>query len=163
MPAADHELLCEYLMLQRRHVLEAVDGLDDTQMTRAVLPSGWSPVQLLHHLALDDERFWVRSVIAGDDEARAGLSDNAWVVPDGLSVADVLALYQREAEASDAVLAVTDLDAPPGWWPEFLGDQTMDSARDVLLHLIVETAAHAGHLDAVRELTDGRQWRVVTG
>ncbi len=29
------------------------------------------------------------------------------------------------------------------------------------LHMIVETATHAGHLDAVRELIDGRQWITV--
>jgi len=32
-----------------------------------------------------------------------------------------------------------------------------------MLHVIVETACHAGHLDAVRELIDGRRWLVLTG
>jgi hypothetical protein len=31
----------------------------------------------------------------------------------------------------------------------------------VLLHVLTETSIHAGHLDAVRELIDGRQWVVV--
>jgi hypothetical protein len=30
-----------------------------------------------------------------------------------------------------------------------------------MLHVITETAVHAGHLDAVRELIDGRQWLVL--
>ena len=38
----------------------------------------------------------------------------------------------------------------------------MGSNQQVVLHLIVETAAHAGHLDAVRELLDGKQWVVIT-
>ncbi|MFC7479388.1 DUF664 domain-containing protein [Luedemannella flava] len=33
--------------------------------------------------------------------------------------------------------------------------------RGLLLHVITETATHAGHLDAVRELIDGRTWFVV--
>ena len=33
--------------------------------------------------------------------------------------------------------------------------------RYIILHMIKETACHAGHLDAVRELIDGRQWIVV--
>jgi hypothetical protein len=31
-----------------------------------------------------------------------------------------------------------------------------------VLHVLVETATHAGHLDAVRELIDGRKWLVLT-
>jgi len=35
--------------------------------------------------------------------------------------------------------------------------------RDTVLHVIIETACHAGHLDAVRELIDGRTWQILTG
>jgi hypothetical protein len=37
----------------------------------------------------------------------------------------------------------------------------MDTTGEVILHVVVETATHAGHLDAVRELVDGRQWMVL--
>jgi hypothetical protein len=30
--------------------------------------------------------------------------------------------------------------------------------REIVLHAITETAVHAGHLDAARELLDGRTW-----
>jgi hypothetical protein len=160
--STDLALLLDYLRGQRRHVLAAFDGLSDEDMRRPVLPSGWSPVQLLHHLALDDERFWVRAVIAGEPEAIAGLSENAWVVPGELSVADVRGLYLGEAELADTALAAADPDAPPAWWPDFLGEQWLLTVREVVLHLMVETAAHAGHADAVRELVDGKQWVVVT-
>jgi uncharacterized damage-inducible protein DinB len=160
--STDAALLIDYLQGQRRHLLEAMDGLDDEQMRLALLPSGWSCLQLLHHLALDDERFWLRGVATGDPDAIAGISDSAWVVPDGLSVTDVRELYRREAQLSDAALAEADLDAAPAWWPDFMGEQWMDSVREVVLHVMVETAAHAGHADAVRELVDGKQWRVVT-
>lgn len=38
----------------------------------------------------------------------------------------------------------------------------MHSHREILLHVIAETACHSGHLDAVRELLDGRRWLVLT-
>jgi hypothetical protein len=38
----------------------------------------------------------------------------------------------------------------------------LDNLREILLHVIAETATHAGHLDAARELIDGRQWIVLT-
>ena len=34
--------------------------------------------------------------------------------------------------------------------------------RFIMLHVMKETACHAGHLDAVRELIDGRQWIVMS-
>jgi hypothetical protein len=37
----------------------------------------------------------------------------------------------------------------------------MQSLRHVMLHVITETATHAGHLDVVRELIDGRRWIVL--
>ncbi|MCX5414452.1 DinB family protein [Streptomyces sp. NBC_00059] len=30
------------------------------------------------------------------------------------------------------------------------------------MHVITETACHAGHVDAARELLDGRRWMVLT-
>ncbi len=45
---------------------------------------------------------------------------------------------------------------PSGWtW-------RLANLREVLLHVITETACHAGHLDAARELIDGRKWMVLT-
>ena len=37
----------------------------------------------------------------------------------------------------------------------------LSDLRVVMLHVLKETACHAGHLDAVRELIDGRQWIVL--
>jgi Protein of unknown function (DUF664) len=55
------------------------------------------------------------------------------------------------------------LDNAPAWWPEDLfGSWRLNDLREILLHVIAETATHAGHLDAARELIDGRQWIVLT-
>jgi hypothetical protein len=160
-------VLLDYLGGQRRHVLGILDGLDDAALRRAVLPSGWSCLGLVHHLTVDVELFWFGAVVAGDADAIAELdrvADDGWKVPDGLSAEDLMAGYRRRCEASDAVIRGADLDAPPAWWPtELFGDAHVDDVREVVLHVIAETACHAGHLDAVREVVDGRQWMVLTG
>lgn len=51
-------------------------------------------------------------------------------VPEDLSGADVIALYRREIERSNAIIEATPLDAAPAWWPEELfGDWQLDDLR----------------------------------
>jgi Protein of unknown function (DUF664) len=89
--------------------------------------------------------------------------DNAWHVPANLTGAAVLEAYRREIDLADAIIAATSLDSAPAWWPEGLfGSWRLNDLREILLHVIAETATHAGHLDAARELIDGRQWVVLT-
>jgi hypothetical protein len=91
-----------------------------------------------------------------------GGDDNAWEVAADVSADTVLDLYRKEIELADAIIAATDLETVPAWWPDFFGSFRLDSLREVMLHVITETACHAGHLDAVRELIDGRKWLVLT-
>jgi uncharacterized damage-inducible protein DinB len=157
--------LHDALRSARRHILGVADGLSEDEMTRAVLPSGWTIAELVHHLAVDVERFWFRAVMAGDQDAWASFTDDekgGWTVPAELSAADVVALYQDEAGRSDAVIEATDLGAAPASWPDDLfGSFRMDDLREVLVHVVQEQCTHAGHLDAARELIDGKQWMVL--
>ncbi|WP_431193163.1 DUF664 domain-containing protein [Streptomyces tendae] len=164
---SDSELRALFRVLdgQRRHVLGILDGLDAKDLRRPVLPSGWHCLGLVQHLALDVERFWFRAVVAGDEEVIHGLTsgDEAWRVAPDVPVSEVLDLYRREAELADAVVAAAPADAALAWWPrDLFGEPHLHTVRDVLLHVITETACHAGHLDAARELIDGRRWLVLT-
>ncbi len=161
---AETELLLAHLRSQRRHVLGILEGLDEEGLRRPVLPSGWSCLGLVRHLALDDERFWFRGVVAGEQPVRdevAASTGSSWQLHPDETADQVLDLYREEAGRTDAIVESTPLDAPPAWWPDFFGGFRMDSLREVLLHVIAETATHAGHLDAARELIDGRTWLVV--
>jgi uncharacterized damage-inducible protein DinB len=163
-PQSERELLLDFLGSSRRHVLGILEGLDEEAMRRPVLPSGWSCRDLLHHLALDDEMFWVRGVIAGEAEVIDRITSSpvdAWRPDQALSADAVRDLYRAEVERSNAVLQAADFDAPPRWWPDFMAPWPMHTVREVVLHLLVETATHSGHLDAVRELLDGHQWLVL--
>ena len=162
MSHTDTGLLRAQLDAQREHVLGILDGLDEDALRRPVLPSGWSCLGLLRHLAVDVERFWFRCVVAGDRETIAGLGGNAWQVGPDVPAATVLDLYRQEIDRANAVIAATPLDAAPAWWPtEQFGDWWLGSVRAVVLHVLTETACHAGHLDAARELIDGRTWLVL--
>jgi len=113
----------------------------------------------MHHLALDVERWWFQAVIADDPTAWDYFESHpggAWLVPES---ADVAALYDRECARSDQILATADLTAVPHAWPTSLGPSR--TIGEIALHVIAETANHAGQLDVVRELIDGHQHLVM--
>jgi Protein of unknown function (DUF664) len=67
-PASSKEraALLDCLNDQRSHVLGVMKGLPEEALRRPVLPSGWTCLGMLRHLAVDDERFWFRGVAAAD-------------------------------------------------------------------------------------------------
>ncbi|HEX2384097.1 MAG TPA: DinB family protein [Acidimicrobiales bacterium] len=157
----EHAQLIDRLDAQRAHILGALDGLDEEQLRRPILPSGWTCLGLVKHLTLADERYWFRCVIGGEstdyfpDEPGAD-----WLVAPSETSAEIVSAYRDEIDLANELLRVGSLDAPPRWrdplWDQW--GQDFPDRRTIVLHMIVETATHAGHLDAVRELIDGRQW-----
>ena len=65
----ERAFLLSYLTAQRNHVLGILESLPEEDLRRPVLPSGWTCLGLVQHLALDVERFWFRAVIAGEQTA----------------------------------------------------------------------------------------------
>jgi uncharacterized protein DUF664 len=151
---------------QRKHVLGIIEGLGEEALRRPFSPSGWSILGLIQHLTLDIERFWFRGLVAGEQSVIDWVSKgsgNVWIVEDDVPVQTILAAYRSEIEFANTIIAATPMDSPPAWWPpELFGDWRVDTVREIVLHVIAETAAHAGHLDIVRELIDNRQWLVLT-
>jgi hypothetical protein len=159
---AETDCLVYYLDQQRASVLGIVDGLPEAALRRAVFPSGWSCLGLIHHLAVDNERYWFRGVAAGEPIEFPPGEDPGWLVGRAITAGEVLSLYREEIALANAIIAATPLDAParrhdPRWdawgWPE--PGQAVN-LRWIILHMIEETARHAGHLDTARELLDGR-------
>ncbi|WP_328658287.1 DinB family protein [Streptomyces sp. NBC_00334] len=164
-PDPEIRTLLSFLHGQRRHVLGILDGLDPDALRQPVLPSGWNCLGLVQHLALDVERFWFRAVVVGEEEVINALGDegDAWQVGPEVQAAEVLDRYRTETDLADGIIGATVVDAPLAWWPhDLFGEPHLHTLRDVLLHVITETACHAGHLDAARELLDGRRWMVLS-
>jgi hypothetical protein len=165
-PGKETTALLSCLNEQRSHVLGILDGLDEEALRRPVLPSGWTCLGLLGHLSVDVERFWFRGLVAGEQtviDEITGVPVDAWRVGADVPAMAVLDLYKEEIERTSVIISATSLDAAPVWWPaDLFGGWRLDNLREVILHVIAETACHAGHLDAVRELVDGRSWLVLT-
>jgi hypothetical protein len=157
-------VLLDRLAGQRRHVLTQLEGLSEEQLRRPVLPSGWSCLGLVRHLTLSDERYWFEVVVAGGPLDFWPEGENGdWQVRADEPVADVLAAYHSAIARSDGIIAARRMGDPPRQPEEWWGDAGLHfpDLRTVVVHVLVETAVHAGHLDAVRELLDGRQHLVL--
>ena len=157
-------LLLRCLDAQRNHILGALDGLSDEELRRRVLPSGWTCLGLVKHLTLADERYWFRCVVGGKStDYFPDEPGGDWLVAPDVAADDIIGAYRDEIDRANELIRGTALGAPPAWrdplWEEWGRD--FPDLRFILLHVIVETATHAGQLDAVRELIDGRQWVVV--
>jgi Protein of unknown function (DUF664) len=160
-PDATKEALQICLRIQREHVLGCLEGLDDAMLRRPTLPTNWTCVGMVQHLAFDVERFWFRETVAGESINDAGDSTSAWIIGSGTPPEKVLALYRDEIERANAIIGETPLEAAPKYWAEHFGSWRLPDLRAILLHVIAETACHAGHLDAARELLDGKNWIVL--
>jgi hypothetical protein len=146
--------LLMFLAAQRASVLAIVDGLDAQALTTSVLPSGWTPLGLVEHLG-HAERHWFQEVATGFAEPLRWPDDHAPLTTPR-SAPMVFEFYHAQCARSDTVLAATPLSAPPrGRHPGPLSDD-VTNLRWIVLHMIEETARHAGHLDIARELLDGK-------
>ncbi len=157
----ERALLLTYIAQQRQGVRNAAFGLTDDQARLTPLTSELSIGGLLKHLA-DMERGWIdliRHAERGSRQQRqSAYLDNFRLAPDE-TLSGVLARYAEVAEETEAVIAaVSDLDQAvpvPHGVPWFPADVEAWSVRWVLLHLVEETARHAGHADIIREQIDG--------
>lgn len=145
-----------WLASQHNRILGIISGLDEEHLRSSPLPSGWSPLGMVVHLRAGIQ-FWTFEVMLDQHPSAPVLDD--FEVPIGVDSADIIDSFR--VETSRALLAVADLslDAAPAWWPEGeWGGWRLHTFQEVLLHLLAETACHAGHLDAARELIDGATW-----
>ena len=155
-----HDPLIASLQDQRTAVLKKLDGLSDDQARVVLVPSGWSLLDMANHLRTGEE-YWIRAIIQGavvsfDPDDPTG--SWAWDTPAGLTLAKATDRYRHEGDHTDAFLAsLSSLDHPPARLPYWsITHHWARSIRTVVVHLIEETARHAGHVDIVREQLDGR-------
>ncbi|MFJ2827703.1 DinB family protein [Streptomyces sp. NPDC087263] len=149
----EKESLHASLQRHRDAVLWKLEGLDDEQLRRPMTPSGTSLLGLVKHLASVEygwfcstfgravEPFWF-DPFAGEDMS-AG---------QGETTAQIVDFYARARTAADRTITELSPDELGKSW-----DGKTVSLRWVLIRMVEETARHAGHMDIVRELIDGRE------
>lgn len=154
MIASEREQLTGFLDHQRATVVWKSSGLSDEQARRSLVPSELTTVAgLVSHLALNEE-YWFGTVIDGrpdawedileedpDAEFRLGMRE---------PLATVIARYAEMCDRNREILARHGLDEVVS-----LPSGRELTVRWVVVHMIEETARHAGHLDLLREMTDG--------
>jgi hypothetical protein len=143
-------------------VLAIVDGLDEDLLTTPALPSGWTPLGLIEHLG-HAERRWFQGVALGSaaplpwPEDPAGNEEGEDAPYTTSRPPEVVFAFCREQIGrASAVVATTPLSAHQAGRRNREGTEHVTDLRTIMLHMIEETARHAGHLDAARELLDGR-------
>jgi len=157
-PVADERSgLLAFLDHQRQLVRTTTHGLTDDEAATTPSASSLSVGGIVKHLA-QVERNWMATV-RGENTRDVAAYVEGFRFGRGDSLADVLADYEAAARETEKVIAdIDDLGQPvpvPRGVPWFPQDVDAWSVRWVLLHLIEETARHAGHADVVRESLDG--------
>jgi uncharacterized damage-inducible protein DinB len=143
--ADERELFLDWLRFLRGVVIRKTEGLSEEQ-------ARWTPdgallplLGIVNHLT-NVERRWIDGAMKGAETDR---HEEEFTPGSELTIAAAIAAYRDRAAATDEVVRSMPLDTPSRQ-----GHDT--DLRWVLLHLINETARHAGHADATRELLDGQ-------
>lgn len=147
--------LLETLAKHRYFLRYTVRDLTDEQAAQRTTVSELCLGGLIKHVACS-ERQWVNFILEGSSAMSQGWSEGFRIL-EGETLAGLLAEYEQVARRTDELVAsLPDLDVshplPEAPWFE---PGARWSARRVLLHVIAETAQHAGHADIIRESIDG--------
>jgi Protein of unknown function (DUF664) len=156
--------LLEALQTHRGFLRHTVQGLTDDQARLTPTVSELSLGGLVKHVAAT-ERAWADFAVQGptafppnDESTWAARAAEFTLLPDE-TLAGVLAGYDEVARRTDELVAgLPDLDAShplpeAPWFPP----GARRSARRVFVHIVGETAQHAGHADVIRESIDGQK------
>jgi hypothetical protein len=142
----ERQVLLGYLDYFRSVLIAKADGIE----TANILPSGWTPSELVNHLR-HVERRWLEWGFEGRpiSDPWADRHDDRWHTTDDL--ATLRANLEQQAAITRGIVEsheLTDIGQPSERWD----GADPPPLRRVLLHLLQEYARHAGHLDIVSEL-----------
>jgi len=158
-PHSERDALAAFLDVQRSALVRKVEGVSDADARRAPTASALSLLSLLKHSAIWEER-WFQGVVAGQPlpdgwpEQESEMADVDFLLADEDTLAAWLPRYRDATQASRVIVAARELSTACA-----RSDVLDCNVRWVLLHLIEETARHAGHADIIRETLDGSRGR----
>ena len=155
--------LLETLQVHRHFLRTTVEGLSEEQARTRSTVSELTPGGLIKHVART-ESAWVDFLLEGPQTMAAPADGDYSAWEDGFrltgeeTLAGALERYAEVAARTDALVGTVDLDhawpLPEAPWFE---PGATRSARRVFLHIVAETAQHAGHADILREAIDGQK------
>jgi uncharacterized damage-inducible protein DinB len=162
-PSQERADLLEALRLHRWFLRSACEGMSEEQARTRSTVSELTLGGLIKHVAAT-EAGWLDFVengpagMAPPEDGDYSAWQDGFRLTDDETLAGVLAAYDEVAARTDAAVATVDLDhawplpeAP--WFPP----RATRTARRTFVHIVGETAQHAGHADIIREAIDGKK------
>ncbi|WP_433428924.1 DinB family protein [Nonomuraea sp. CA-141351] len=149
LTGGEKESLHASLDRHRDAVLWKVEGLDEEQARRPMTPSGTSLLGLVKHLAAV-ENGWFCLTFGREPEPLWFAPEEDMEIRPEETIEQIVAFYGRARARADRAINDLDLETTGTSW----SGETV-SMRWVLIHMIEDTARHAGHMDILRELIDG--------
>lgn len=141
----------------REVMLWKLEGLPEADVRRPLTASGTNLLGLVKHLTLTESRYFgevfgrafPEPLPRWDDLAARG--EDMWAA-EHETREEIVGRYRRAWAHSDATIEALAVDSPGfvPWWPR--PDVML---FNVLVHVVTETARHAGHADILREQLDG--------
>ncbi len=159
MPETPIETLVRYLQTLRDAVLWKLDGLSEYDARRPMTPTGTNVLGVIKHLAYVEAGYFGATFgrpfpepTYPEDTDAMDHNLDMWATAEE-SRDDIVGLYQRVWAHAAETFAAGDVDTAGRvpWWPEERAQVTL---HQILVHMCVETARHAGQIDIVRELID---------
>jgi uncharacterized damage-inducible protein DinB len=153
------ETLVRYLQTLREAALWKLEGLSDYDARRPLTPTGTNVLGLVKHLAYVEAGYFCDTFgrpfpeqTYPDDIDNMDHNLDLYATAEE-SREDIVGLYRRVWEHAAETFANGDVDTVGRvpWWPEERAEVTL---HQIVVHMCVETARHAGHIDIVRELID---------
>lgn len=156
--ADERTQLSGWLDMQRAVIHWKCQGLSEADAHRSLLPASphMTMAGLVSHMRWV-EHLWFEVVLLGRQAEGPRFDDgpeDADMRVDGIPLAQLLTEYERQCTVSKEIIAAHSLD-DVGRHPDFRDSAA--SLRWIMFHMIEETARHAGHMDAIRELLDGEK------
>jgi uncharacterized damage-inducible protein DinB len=152
--------LHDHLRWVREALVWKLDGLSEYDIRRPLTRTGTNLLGLVKHCAVAESRYFgevfsrpsPEPLPRWDDEAA---SDTEFWVASHKTREEIVGLYRRVQEHSDATITALAIDAPGyvPWWHEEV------KLFNIMVHVLSDTTRHAGHADILREQLDGTTGR----
>lgn len=152
-------IIHRYLNMQRQALLAKLDGVGEREVRWPMTPTGTNLLGLVKHVAIVELGYFGEVFDRSSNIPLLWLDEDAEINADMWATAqesreEIVSLYLRAAAHADATIEALSLDSPGRvpWWPP---EREQVTLQQIIVHVTVEIARHAGHADIIRELIDG--------
>jgi uncharacterized damage-inducible protein DinB len=153
------QIIHRYLRISRDALLAKLDGLSERDVRWPMTQTGTNLLGLVKHVASVELGYFGEVFDRPSNLPLLWLDEDAEINADMWATADesreeIVTLYQQAASHADETIEALTLESPGlvPWWPPERHHVTL---QQIMVHVSVEMARHAGHADILRELIDG--------